>query len=414
MPAAGATMRLMRRSYLLAVLAGFVLLGATAALPNVRLGDSANRGDTLLYQDYGEELLHGRIPYRDFFDEYPPGSLPAFVAPAAAVGGDYTLRSKVLQWLLAAACIALTAAAIVLAGGRGWAPFRASAIGFAPVLLGQVTFTRFDFWPAALTAAAIVTLLGGRFRTAFGVLAVAVAAKEYPVVLLPLFVLYVASRRGRRETVICTGVFAAVLGAIVLPFAAIGPGGVAYSLYIQFRRPLQIETLGGSLLLVVHRLGGYVPHVVSTYGSQNLSGTAASVLAALTTLLEIAALCAVWLLYARGRRTEQALLVACAASILAFAAFGKVLSPQYLIWLVPLVPLLGGRAWRIGGVLLALALGLTQIWSQSRYHEVVAGQSIVWVVLARDLVLAGVFAVALAAVYRGGRQTSNPSTVTSR
>jgi hypothetical protein len=402
----------MLRTTALAVLAGLVLLGATAALPNVRFGDGANRGDTVLYHDYGEKLLHGSIPYRDFFDEYPPGALPAFVAPA--VGSDYTLWSKSLQLLLAAVCIVLVAVAIVLAGGRGLAPFRASAIGLTPVLLGQVTFTRFDFWPAALTVASIAVLLVGRYRWAFGVLALAVAAKEYPVVLLPLFVLFVASRRGRRETAICTGVFAAVLAAVVLPFAALGPGGVAYSLYIQFRRPLQIETLGGSILLAAHRLGGYAPHVVSTYGSQNLTGTAASALAALTTVLEVAALFAVWILYARGRRSEQAFLAACVASIVAFAAFGKVLSPQYMIWLVPLVPLLAGRAWRIGGVLFALALGLTQVWSQSRYHEVVAGQQIVWAVLARDLVLVGLFAVALAAVYRGGSQTSNPSTVTSR
>jgi hypothetical protein len=44
----------------------------------------------------------------------------------------------------------------------------------------------------------------------------------------------------------------------------------------------------------------------------------------------------------------------------------------------------------------------------ARYHEVVAGQPIVWLVLARDLVLVAVFVVLAVAVYRGGNQTSKP------
>src|SRR3712207_7871524 len=35
-----------------------------------------------IYRDAGEAILGGQIPYRDFFIEYPPGSLPAFVPPA--------------------------------------------------------------------------------------------------------------------------------------------------------------------------------------------------------------------------------------------------------------------------------------------------------------------------------------------
>ena len=397
----------MRNPALLATLAGIALLAASAALPNVHFGDSANRGDTPLYQQYGENLTHGKAPYRDFFVEYPPGALPMFVAPAIGPDRDYTLWSKGLQWLLAAAGLALCA--LALRGGY----WRASAIGLAPALLGRITFTRFDFWPAALTAAAVAALVRGRGRLALGVLALAVAAKEYPIVLLPLFLLYLDRRAGRREASITAGIFAVVLTAIVLPFAVLAPGGVGYSLDVQFRRPLQVESLGASFLLALHRLGAYAPHVVSTYGSQNLSGTAATALAAFTSMLEAGAIVGVWILFARGTRSEAALLAASAASVIAFVTFAKVLSPQYLIWLLPLVPLLGGRMWR-AGVLLAAALVLTEAWSQSRYHEVVAAQPVVWLVLVRDLVLVALFSVAALAVYRaGGNQTSNPSVLTS-
>ena len=41
-------------------------------------------GDTETYSKYGRALVNdGRIPYHDFYDEYPPGSVPVFAAPTA-------------------------------------------------------------------------------------------------------------------------------------------------------------------------------------------------------------------------------------------------------------------------------------------------------------------------------------------
>src|SRR6202008_4842886 len=38
--------------------------------------------DTIEYHRYGDAMVHGRLPYRDFAVEYPPGALPTFVVPA--------------------------------------------------------------------------------------------------------------------------------------------------------------------------------------------------------------------------------------------------------------------------------------------------------------------------------------------
>src|SRR3954452_7729751 len=37
--------------------------------------------DTPYYQGYGLSIRNGEVPYRDFEVDYPPGALPAFVAP---------------------------------------------------------------------------------------------------------------------------------------------------------------------------------------------------------------------------------------------------------------------------------------------------------------------------------------------
>ena len=38
--------------------------------------------DTPIYERYGDLMRDGRLPYRDFGVEYPPGALPAFVLPS--------------------------------------------------------------------------------------------------------------------------------------------------------------------------------------------------------------------------------------------------------------------------------------------------------------------------------------------
>jgi hypothetical protein len=80
--------------------------------------------------------------------------------------------------------------------------------------------------------------------------------------------------------------------------------------------------------------------------------------------------------------------------VVAFVALGKVLSPQFLIWLVPLVPLVRGRRGLVATVLLGCAAVLTQIWFPYRYWDLALAFDPVssWLVFVRDLVLVGLLA----------------------
>jgi uncharacterized membrane protein len=385
-----------------AIALGLVLLTISWGLLHVGFWHRNPIIDTPLYQGYGDKIVDGKVPYRDFPVEYPPAALPVFVLPALADDDDYGSAFELLMWACAVATIVLLAVTLSAAGAGTARLYAATAFaGIAPLLLGSVILTRFDLWPAALAAGALAALVSGRDRLGLGVLGLATAAKLYPAVLLPIALVWVARRRGPREAAVGLGVFAAVIVAIVLPFAILSPSGVVHSLTTQLGRPLQIESLGAAILLAAHHVGLYDPTVVSTHGSQNLSGSLPGALAAVETALQLVALVAVWLLFARGRPERERLLVASAAAVVAFIAFGKVLSPQFLIWLLPLVPLVGGSAGIAACWVFAGALVTTQLWFPHRYWDVVALEPAGWFVLVRDVLLVALLVVLVAAIRPG-------------
>jgi uncharacterized membrane protein len=324
------------------------------------------------YRDYGTAIVdHGRLPYRDFAVEYPPGALPVFVAPAPFA--DY---ASAFGWLMAACGVALV---FVVAQVRLRAAF---FVALAPVLSGSLILTRFDLWPALLATAALAALVAHRHRLGWALLGAAVAAKLWPLVLVPL-ALACSVRRGRSRAPLAG---LAVVVAAFVPFALLAPHGLWASLRGQASRPLQIESLGASIFTSFGH-----PHVITTHGSQNVAGHGA--VAAAFAALQAVSLVALWIAFARGPATRDRLLRYAAASVGAFIVFGKVLSPQFLLWLVPLVPLVRGRRGAAATGVLTAALVLTQVWFPQRYWEYVDAFRLSGVVLARNLVLLALVAV---------------------
>ena len=247
---------------------------------------------------------------------------------------------------------------------------------------------RFDLWPAALAVGGLVAILVERRRLGFALLGLGTAAKLFPVVLVPLGLLYAARHGGRRAVRDGAVAFVAVLGAIALPFLALAPGGVRYSVESQSGRALQIESLGASLLLALHRVGAYAPHAHFSTGSWNLSGSTPQALAVLQTLAQLAALLGVWWLFARSRRTGPQLALASTTALAVFILCDRVLSPQYLIWLIPFVPLVLGRRGFAAAGLLVPALLLTRSVYPGRYEDLIRFEALpTWLLVARNVLL---------------------------
>jgi uncharacterized membrane protein len=324
------------------------------------------------YKAYGDQLKAGAVPYRDFAVEYPPGALPVFLAPSL-IGGDY---ASTFAWVMAACGVLLV---LVVASLR---PAAAFYVSLAPLLVGSLILSRFDLWPALLATAALVALLSHRHGLGWGLLGAAVAAKLWPLVLVPLALAW-SCRRGDGRSAWWG---AAVAALAFVPFLVLSPGGLWSSLSGQLSRPLQIESLGAAF---VTTFGS--PAVVTSHGSQNIVGHGG--IAAALSVAQALVLAGLWLAFARGPATGERLTRYAAACTCAFVAFDKVLSPQYLLWLIPLVPLVRGVRGLAGTVLVTAAAVLTQVWFPGRYFDYALHFRLAGVVLARDLVLVALVAM---------------------
>jgi hypothetical protein len=391
---AGTTRTVVLGAVLLAILAA-----AAVGLFVAVLEGGPGISDTGVYQSYGERIAGGELPYRDFAVEYPPGALVPFVLPALASGtrGDYD-RAFVALMLAALVVIAillvLSLEALQASASRVAASVGAILLGVS--LLGPFVLTRFDLYAAAVTLAAICAVLHRRDRLGSALLGVAIATKIYPAVLLPLLVVRIWRREGRAAALRGLGLTTGTALAIYVPFAILAPEGVVRSVWRQVGRPLQIESLASGILLALHHAAGMPLGWASGNGSQNVTGTVAAVASAATTVVGLAALALVWVRFARGD-TESAARFARygAAAIVAFVAFGKVASPQFLVWLLAVVVLVPGRRGIGATGLLLAACALTRLWFPRTYWELVKqfDPTASWLVLARDLLLVGVFVV---------------------
>ena len=366
--------------------------------------EQAQLSDVPVYLHYSRLVRSGAVPYRDLKFEYPPAALPALLLPAYMTW-SYATSFAVLMGACGAGCIATAGSALRAVGAgavRTWAALL--AIGAAPLLLGSLFDTRFDLWPTLLAFGALAAIVRQRSVVSGILPGLGFAAKLWPAVLLPIAVAHLWRQRGRRGAVTVMVAFVAVAAACFIPFAVLAPDGLRSMFADQLDRPLQVESLGAAVLMAAQHLGMHPLATVSTHGAQALSGRGAGLAADLSTALEITVVVAIWIVFARRRDASgESALLAAAAAVSALVAFDKVLSPQYLIWLVPFVLLVRGGRGIVAGGLLFVALGLTQTWFPWHYWRLATDHAAPWswYLLARDLALVALAGLLLLALSRG-------------
>ena len=171
-----------------------------------------------------------------------------------------------------------------------------SLVGLAPLALGSVILTRFDLWPALLTVgalarsrlAAVTALAFGRSRPCSGRQGLpgpdpaARSSSTWP-----------ATAAG--ETVVPWPSSSPCSRSSCIPFAVAQPGtGSGRASSRQTDRPLQIESLGSSLLLAAHRLGDLRADRRLELRLAEPHGLIARSLATVLTAVQVLAVIGVW------------------------------------------------------------------------------------------------------------------------
>jgi hypothetical protein len=237
---------------------------------------------------------------------------------AAIVGG--VTAYLVARWLLLSAA---AFAAYVLVGG--WA----------------TALARYDLIPGVLVLVALILAQRSRYAPAYVLLAVAALLKVYPGFVALVLAVHQWRASGRppiREA----SVFVLVLLVVSLPGAVLNWQGFIAPITYNGPRPPQIESVIGSFLWLSGKIGGQV-EVRLTYHSVNVLGNLAGPASWLITALFAGG---VILACRRAWRGQDSLERSFVLILLVMLCTSKLLSPQYFLWLFPVVAYVEGLRTR--------------------------------------------------------------------
>lgn len=354
--------------------------------------------DLYLYESYADLFLGGSLPYADVAFEYPPLAAPVIALPGVFGSGDGAYRLA-----FAALALALLAALVVLVGAlarrSGGDPRRAMLAGAAaPLLIGATLRTHFDLAPVVLTLGALLAMVSGRPRLGMAVLGAGVMTKGFPIVVAPVAVAWLVARGQRREAVEGLGAMGLVIVVVAAAALALSVTGTLDAVGYHAERPAQVESAPAIVLLGLDAAGLGEAEVVHSHRSEGVDHPAAAALIGLFTLALLASVVLMAALAAQrpysgadGAAANRTLVLASLGAVCAFAAFGKVLSPQFLVWVVPLAVLAFAWGRLAPAVTAAGAIALTLVEFPAHYADVVAREpAALMLVAARDALLATV------------------------
>ena len=371
--------------------------------------------DLPVYWKYASRIAEGEAPFTKSFEvEYPPLAVALFRVPGHTDSErNYGIWFNILMGgltIAAGVVTAYTACRLWPRGGRAYVAAVLFPIGVA--LIGTIVLNRYDVAVALLIAIFLLCLAAGWYTAAGFVIGMGFALKITPAALLPLVLLLAGPPR--RWAWPLVAFFAAAIAPFV-PYVLKSWSGVWHTFQYHLERPLQIESVLGTPQLLGQLLGADWASWAWSHGSHSLVAPGVGFLADMSGGLTLLAVATVYLIaWLRRRRlrtapADQALVVL--ALLLALMTFGKVLSPQYFIWILPAWALVAARD-RWLAVLGGLTLALTQAEFPALYWNLLDMQKApLAIVVARNTLLLVTFAVTLWRVWRLPETATTPGAV---
>ena len=336
----------------LAAVYALVVAGRMYAVTHWKL----TSGDVIEYNTYAQAFWLGHPPLHQLPVEYPPLAIIPFSLTLLPPLKD--IQTVFSLWM----------AAIVVVGYAGFHRFstrRRGLIYLLYLLVGSnaVLTARFDIVPALITLAALWATERKRFVLAYLLLAAGILLKLYPAFLLPIVMIahwqavratYPTTIRWRDSVralvafvrrdpavravasgaALCVGVVALVFAAAIAVAGGAALSGFTYA----SDRPLQIESTPATLLWL-GTIVGIPAHPEFSFVSLNMVGPLDVVLKPLSAVALIVGCLVVYWGQMRHRLTVGQAVLACLCAVI---VTNKIFSPQYIIWVLPIVAAVEG------------------------------------------------------------------------
>lgn len=280
-------------------------------------------GDVLVYKAYAQAAFHTPILHH-LPQEYPAPALAIFVLPLVfplAYPWIFAVLVGVgLIGLLAAYRMSATASLDVEPARRLVVYL---AVGSAVVLTA-----RYDLFAAACAFLAFRAARRESWAAAWTWSSVGFLLKLFPAVLWPVFLIaeFRRTRRIPKSRILWMAGSTALLIAIPAIF---NPAALLNEVHYYLHRPPTVEGLASGLSLL---FDWHAWHFVHGYGSVNAVSPLVGPMATSVTLLAAAGIIATFWAQAKSRITTE---VACLLSLTLVILGMKVVSAQYLLWLMP-------------------------------------------------------------------------------
>ncbi len=368
------------------------------------------QGDLPLYRLWAMQALHGRWPVIDDPWVYPAGALLPIVAPIVAGAFHYQL-----VWLVMVAAANLCAVVALTGGFQRTAGYPAAWYWLLiQILLAPVSMLRLEAFSAPLAIAALVVVLR-RPAVAGALIAAGAWIKVWPVALAAAAVTVSSRRRG----IVAGGLgLSALIAGVVVAFG--GASNLFSFITIQGDRSVQLEAPVATPWVWATVLGIPGSEIRNNIelATREVTGPGERLAGELVGIAMPIAFALILLLLWRARRAaaaadrltphvEQRLIVrgsfALAAALI---VFNKVGSPQYMLWLAPIVAvglLVEPDAWRrMAWWMAGISVATTIVFPVLYMPLVDADPLAASVLLARNLMLVGVFAASVAGLWRVG------------
>ena len=321
------------------------------------------------------------LPYRDFQVEYPP--ITYAIIRLLAGSGD--LGSSIRSVAISQFFCDLAIAGVIRWGWGKRASLAYLLLGL-PLICWPFIYARIDLFTVLLTVASLALIRRGRDLRGGALLAVAILAKIWPFATAPALLI---ERKGRGITALAVSGF--VLSMVWLLVGTIG--GPQQVLSFRDATGWQVESLPGILWhmrdpsRVKFESGAFRTGIMPLWARPML------------TLLSILFVALAWVWAERRRRAgaDDHVVYALAplGSVLSLLIFAPILSPQYVVWMLPFAAMVVARGDRL---IARLTVAVVTVSTISYVLVPSAAEGKLWAttpVLVRNVLLVALFVVAM-------------------